>query len=46
MNGIVIIAHAPLASALKACALHVFPDSANAIAAIDVMPRSLLRNWA
>jgi mannose PTS system EIIA component len=40
MNGIVIIAHAPLASALKACALHVFPDSANAIAAIDVMPNA------
>jgi mannose PTS system EIIA component len=40
MNGIVIIAHAPLASALKACVLHVFPDSAGAIAAIDVMPNA------
>jgi PTS system mannose-specific IIA component len=40
MNGIVIIAHAPLASALKACVLHVFPDSAGAIAAMDVMPNA------
>ncbi|MFN8954276.1 MAG: PTS fructose transporter subunit IIA, partial [Burkholderiales bacterium] len=26
MIGILLIAHAPLASALRQCALHVFPD--------------------
>jgi len=36
MNGILIMAHAPLASALRSCVLHVFPDSADAIAALDV----------
>lgn len=36
MNGILIIAHAPLASALRACALHVFPDGASDVVAIDV----------
>jgi mannose PTS system EIIA component len=40
MNGIVIIAHAPLASALKACVMHVFPDLANNVAAIDVQPNA------
>jgi PTS system mannose-specific IIA component len=38
MNGIFIIAHAPLASALRQCVLHVFPDNAAAIAALDVQP--------
>ena len=38
MNGILLIAHAPLASALRACALHVFPDCAAAGAAVDVPP--------
>ncbi len=38
MNHIFIIAHAPLASALKACALHVFPDSDAAVSALDVPP--------
>jgi len=38
MNGILIIAHAPLASALRTCALHVFPDSAAAMCALDVQP--------
>ncbi|MCB2016055.1 MAG: PTS fructose transporter subunit IIA [Hydrogenophaga sp.] len=38
MNGILIVAHAPLASALRSCVLHVFPDSANAVSALDVMP--------
>jgi PTS system ascorbate-specific IIA component len=37
-NGIFIIAHAPLASALRQCVLHVFPDAAAAIAVFDVMP--------
>ena len=34
MNGILIVAHAPLASALRSCVLHVFPDSANAVSAL------------
>ncbi len=38
MNHILIIAHAPLASALKACALHVFPDCGSDITALDVPP--------
>lgn len=37
-NGILIIAHAPLASALRQCVLHVFPDTAPGIAAVDVQP--------
>lgn len=40
MNGILIVAHAPLASALRSCVLHVFPDSANAVSALDVMPNA------
>lgn len=38
MNAILIIGHAPLAHALRQCALHVFPDCAAAVAAIDVQP--------
>jgi PTS system ascorbate-specific IIA component len=38
MNAILIIGHAPLAHALRQCALHVFPDCAGALAAIDVQP--------
>ena len=38
MNGILIVAHAPLASALRHCVLHVFPDSANTVLALDVQP--------
>ena len=38
MNGIFIIAHAPQASALRTCALHVFPDSEAAIVALDIQP--------
>jgi PTS system mannose-specific IIA component len=38
MNGIFLIAHAPLASALRQCALHVFPDSADQVLALDVQP--------
>lgn len=37
-NGILIIAHAPLASALRQCVLHVFPDAADELAAFDVQP--------
>jgi mannose PTS system EIIA component len=38
VNAILIIAHAPLAHALRSCALHVFPDCAPHVAAIDVQP--------
>src|SRR5512133_26624 len=38
MNAILIIAHAPLAHALRQCALHVFPDCGGHLAAIDVQP--------
>ena len=38
MNAILLIAHAPLAHALRQCALHVFPDCAASVAAIDVQP--------
>jgi PTS system ascorbate-specific IIA component len=38
MNAILIIAHAPLANALRQCALHVFPDCGSTVAAIDVQP--------
>jgi PTS system ascorbate-specific IIA component len=36
MNAILLIAHAPLASALRAAALHVFPDAGQAVQALDV----------
>lgn len=38
MNAILLIAHAPLANALRQCALHVFPDCGNWVVAIDVQP--------
>jgi PTS system ascorbate-specific IIA component len=38
MNAILIIAHAPLAHALRSCALHVFPDCGPHVSAIDVQP--------
>ncbi len=38
MNGILLIAHAPLAHALRECALHVFPEAAPVITAVDVHP--------
>ncbi len=37
-TAILIIAHAPLASALRECALHVFPTAADDILALDVLP--------
>ena len=40
MNTIFIIAHAPLASALRSCALHVFPDCGNDVLALDVSPNA------
>jgi len=36
MIGILLIAHAPLASALRECALHVFPDCAAGVLALDI----------
>ncbi|MBL8352544.1 MAG: PTS fructose transporter subunit IIA [Burkholderiaceae bacterium] len=38
MTGLFIIAHAPLASALRAAAMHCFPEAAEAIAVYDVPP--------
>ena len=38
MPGLLIIAHAPLASSLKAVAEHAFPDCAANLAALDVLP--------
>ncbi len=38
MNAILIIGHAPLAHALRQCALHVFPDCEGDISAVDVQP--------
>ena len=38
MNAILLIAHAPLAQALRSCALHVFPDCGAHVAAVDVQP--------
>lgn len=38
MNAILLIGHAPLAHALRQCALHVFPDCGAHVAAIDVQP--------
>jgi len=35
-TGLLIIAHAPLASALRHCLLHVFPDDAQSVVAFDV----------
>jgi PTS system mannose-specific IIA component len=38
MPGLLIIAHAPLASSLKAVAEHAFPDCAGQLGALDVLP--------
>jgi PTS system ascorbate-specific IIA component len=38
MPGILIIAHAPLAGALKSCALHVWSQPPAALQALDVRP--------
>ncbi len=39
-NGIVIIAHAPLASALRQCVAHVFPDRVEGVQAVDVQAQA------
>lgn len=36
MNHVLIIAHQPLAEALRQCALHVFPEEGERITALDV----------
>jgi PTS system ascorbate-specific IIA component len=36
MTGLLIIAHAPLASALRAAAMHAYPEAAQAIGVYDV----------
>jgi mannose PTS system EIIA component len=36
MPGLLIVAHAPLASALRAVAAHVYPDDAAGVAVLDV----------
>ena len=38
MPGLLIIAHAPLASSLKTVAQHTFPEAAAALEALDVAP--------
>lgn len=38
MPGLLIITHAPLASALKAVAVHAYPEKARTIEALDVLP--------
>jgi mannose PTS system EIIA component len=38
MTGLLIIAHAPLATALRQAALHAFPEAAQGLAAYDVPP--------
>lgn len=38
MPRLLVIAHVPLASALKAVAAHVFPEAASDVLAIDVQP--------
>ena len=40
MAGLLIIAHAPLASALRQVAEHAFPGCAGAVAALDVPPEA------
>jgi mannose PTS system EIIA component len=35
-TGILIVAHAPLASALRTAALHVYPEAAGSVLALDV----------
>jgi PTS system ascorbate-specific IIA component len=37
-NSIFIIAHAPLANALRDCAMHVYPECADEVIALDVRP--------
>ena len=38
MVGVLLIAHMPLASALKAVAMHAFPDRSDQVFSLDVQP--------
>jgi PTS system mannose-specific IIA component len=42
MASLLLVAHAPLASSLQAVALHVYPDCANRLAAVDVQAGATL----
>ncbi len=44
MPGLMIIAHAPLASALKAVAQHTFPDCARTLEVLDVTPDMVIED--
>lgn len=44
MPGLMIIAHAPLASSLKAVAEHAFPDCARLLEAMDVSPDATIED--
>jgi len=39
-NCIFIIAHAPLAQAMRDCAMHVYPECAATVIALDVLPHA------
>lgn len=39
-TGILIIAHSPLASALRDCVMHVYPEAINGVLALDVLPNA------
>ena len=39
-NRILIIAHAPLAQALRDCVMHVYPECAASVIALDVLPQA------
>ncbi len=39
-NRILIIAHAPLAQALRDCVMHVYPECAASVMALDVLPQA------
>lgn len=45
MIGLFIIAHAPLASALRAASMHTFPDAGAAIVAYDVPPGAQVADY-
>jgi PTS system ascorbate-specific IIA component len=42
MPGLLIIAHSPLASSLKAVAQHTFPDCGRRLEALDVLPEETI----
>jgi mannose PTS system EIIA component len=44
MPGLLIIAHAPMASSLKTVAQHAFPDCVAHIATLDVLPEACLED--